>query len=166
MFNINDLVVYGTSGICKITDIVDNAPYLPKGIEKYYVLQQLSIENSVIYVPVESNKIPMRKILTESQARNLLDTLPNIQCLKIENDKHRELEYKNIIKTTDCIKLAGMMKMLYERNKNKSDSGKKVNDTDNKYFKIARQKLFSEIAISLGKSEDEIESYIKKKLSI
>ena len=165
MFDIGETVVYGTSGICEITEISADIPGFPKGEKKYYVLKQLCAENSIIYAPVEGAKIPMRKILTKAQTEALISSFPEIDALILENPKHREVEYRQILKTTDCKLLISLMKTLYERNESKIQNGKKLNDTDEKYFKMVRDKLFSEFSYSLGIQKDQIEDFINEKLN-
>ena len=165
MFDIGETVVYGTSGICEITEISADIHGFPKVEKEYYVLKQLSAENSIIYAPVEGTKIPMRKILTKAQTEALINSFPEIDAFILENPKHREVEYRQILKTTDCKLLISLMKTLYERNESKIQNGKKVNDTDDKYFKMVRDKLFSEFSYSLGIQKDQIEDFINEKLN-
>lgn len=55
MYAVNDTVMYGQSGICKITEICDRK--FGRETLKYYVLRPVYGNNTVIYCPVDSDKV-------------------------------------------------------------------------------------------------------------
>ena len=61
MFNVNDTIMYGSQGVCRILDIREEsfsgAPKL------YYVLEPVYDSNSTIYFSVDSDKISLLKLL-------------------------------------------------------------------------------------------------------
>ena len=73
MYKIGDTVVYGTEGICEVTDIT----LMSFGGDKsqYYILTSISKRQNTIYAPVNNEKIKkrMRSILTSDEARKLID---------------------------------------------------------------------------------------------
>ncbi|MBR2714935.1 MAG: CarD family transcriptional regulator, partial [Ruminococcus sp.] len=58
MFAVGDTVIYGSVGVCKISDITENK--LTGVVRKYYVLKQIDSYESVIYVPVDNEKLTSR----------------------------------------------------------------------------------------------------------
>ncbi len=62
MFKINDIVIYGTEGVCKIADINDKDFMGTK--KRYYVLKPVKNEFSTFFAPTDSEKVlaKMRRI--------------------------------------------------------------------------------------------------------
>lgn len=52
MFKINDVVVYGTQGICKIVDIEEKT--VSKVSKKYFVLKPVNNNDSTIFLPTDN----------------------------------------------------------------------------------------------------------------
>ena len=75
MFQKDDYVFYESGGICKIFDIqfapLDSMP----ADRQYYVLQSVHDHNGVSYVPVDSDKVFLRKLLNREEAQRLMDEI-------------------------------------------------------------------------------------------
>ena len=102
MFEKGEYVVYGTSGVCEVTDIKNMDL---KGIPKdklFYVLTPYNQKSSTLFTPVDSNKTVMRKILTKEEALELIDNMPEVEELYFSNEKIREEKYKECIRSCDC----------------------------------------------------------------
>ncbi len=56
------------------------------------------------------------------------------------------------------------MKTLYPRKVIRVADGKKVNQIEDRYLKIAEDSLYDELAITLQIDRDEVESYISDQL--
>ena len=84
---------------------VGDDPYDMPGVDKdrlYYVMKPKYSSGSKVYTPVDSKKTVIRKILTRRQAKALVEKIPEIETLWIENEKQRELSYKEAIRKYDC----------------------------------------------------------------
>lgn len=57
MFSINDTVLYGANGVCRITDICQKE--FSGVIKDYYILTPLSNETMTIFVPVNNKLSPI-----------------------------------------------------------------------------------------------------------
>lgn len=65
MFKINDFIMYGILGVCKVIDIKKEC--IINNIEKeYYVLSHLYSKDTIIKIPIDNEKVNMRKIITRS----------------------------------------------------------------------------------------------------
>ena len=71
MFKINDYIMYGTTGVCQVSDITKEAIGGFK-LKEYYVLTHIYTNNTIIKVPIDNNKIPMRKIMSKSDISNII----------------------------------------------------------------------------------------------
>lgn len=165
MFEINEYVTHISGGICQILDITPlSIPGADKN-RKYYVLQPIRGNGSKVFVPVD-NDSAMRKIVTEDEALRLIDEIPNIKEMTIDNEKLRETIYREAIKSCDLRNLVSVLKNLYVRRTKRIEEGKKTTATDDKYFKIAEENLYSELAFVLGRDKKEMRECVFGHLSI
>ena len=78
----------------------------------------------------------------------------------MENDKLREEKYKECMRTCECQDWVRIIKTLYARMQKRLAQGKKVTATDERYFRMAEDNLYSELAMALEVPKDEMENYI------
>lgn len=160
MFQMNDYVVYGGSGVCKVAKI---GSLDINGIDKnklYYTLDPIYTKGSLVYTPINNTKVIMRKIITKDEARELIDDIPNIETIWIGDDKKRELVYKESMKKYDCLEWVKIIKTLYLRKQKRIEEGKKITNTDEKYLHKAEDCLYGELAITLEIPKDKMEKII------
>lgn len=161
MFEKGQYIIYGIRGVCEVMDITTiDRPGGPQG-KLYYVLRPYYHQDSKIVTPVDSDKTVIRPLLTREEALELIDRIQDVQEMEVTEDKHREERYKEALKTCDCRVWVSMIKALYLRRKDRIEQGKKMTDLDERYFKTAEENLYSELALSLGMSRDEMVDYIK-----
>ena len=133
------------------------------GVDKereYYILKPLYMSGSTVYVPVDSPKESMRKALRREEAEKLIEAIPEIPLLVIANDKLSEQAYKDCIRTNDCEDLVKLIKTIYTRKQMRIKAGRKVTAVDAKYFHMAEENLYGELAVALNISRKEVEGYI------
>lgn len=160
MFAIGDYVICSNKGVC----VVENITTLNiSGVDKereYYILKPLYMSGSTVYVPVDSPKESMRYVLGREEAQKLIAAIPEIPLLVISNEKLSEQIYRDCIKTNDCKELVKMIKTIYSRKQKRIQAGRKVTAIDAKYFHLAEESLYGELAVSLDMSRDKVEDYI------
>lgn len=163
MFSLDDYVIHTTGGICQIKNI---APLDIPGADKdraYYLLNPIKNRASKVFVPVD-NASAIRPVMTSDEAWKLIDDIPSIEELEVETDKVREAKYKEAIKSCDCRELVKIIKNLQSRRLKRLSEGKKTTATDDKYFKIAEENLFSELAFATGKERTEVYEIVSSKI--
>ena len=60
MYQVNDSVVYGTHGVCEVTAVGRLSMSVADRKKKYYTLRPVYQKDSLVYVPVDHIKLPMR----------------------------------------------------------------------------------------------------------
>ncbi|MBQ8982434.1 MAG: CarD family transcriptional regulator [Lachnospiraceae bacterium] len=162
MFEVGDYIVCGNNGICAIQNIstIDIPDVDPDRL--YYILQPVYTKSSVVYIPVDNDKIVMRKVLTKEQVNELIDHIPQIDAIVEMNDKLREEKFKECMKNHKCEDWIRVIKTLYLRRMERLEKGQKVTATDARYMKAAEDNLYLEFSMALGIDRDEVESYIEK----
>lgn len=106
----------------------------------------------------------MRKVLAHEEAENLIHRIPEIPLITIANDKLLEQEYKNCLKTSSCQDLIRIIKTIYLRKRAREEAGRKETAVDARYFRIAEDHLYGELAVALDMSRENVESYINTSL--
>ena len=162
MFGIGDYVICGNKGVCEVENITTlNISGVDRGRE-YYILKPLYMSGSTVYLPVDSPKESMRKVLRREEAEKLIEAIPEIPLLVITNDKLSEQAYKDCIRTNDCEDLVKLLKTIYTRKQKRIKAGRKVTAVDAKYFHMAEENLYGELAVSLNISRKEVECYLEE----
>ena len=92
MFQINDTVMYGTHGVCKIEDITMKE--FMGSQKEYYVLKPISDFTATLYVPTHNEKLlaRMRRILSKQEVYQLIGMIKAIYLHK----QKRESEGKRL----------------------------------------------------------------------
>lgn len=160
MFQVNDVIVYGKNGICRVEEIGTLSLSKVDRDRLYYTLRPIYQREAVIYVPVDNSKTIMRPVITKEEAQQLIDEIPEIQTVWIVNERERESQYKSALQTCDCRELVKIIKTLYQRKKTRIEDGKKVTVVDERYFKNAEDQLYGELAYVLEIDKNEVSSYI------
>lgn len=160
MFEKGELIIYGNKGICAVSDITTLDMAGAAKDRLYYILMPQNQKDSKIFVPVDSNKTIMRKLISKEEAKQLIESIPEIQEIWVENDKLREEKYKECMRTCECKEWVRIIRTLYVRKQQRIAEGKKVTATDERYFRMAEESLYSELSIALDIPKSEMEKYI------
>lgn len=156
MYKIGEYIVYNKE-VCLIKDI--KTKYI-NDID-YYILSPLDDKSLNIKIPVNNEFI--RKIINKKEALNLIEEIPTIEIIEI-NDKNIESIYKQYINSSDLRDLVKIIKTTYLRNEDRLKSKRKIGEIDDQYFKKAEKLLYDELSISLDKTFDETKEFVLKKV--
>lgn len=164
VFNLGQYVICGNKGVC----VIEQKDTLNiSGINKereYFILKPFYMQNSTVYIPVDSAEASLRPVLTEMEAKKLLKSISQVPLIIIKSEKNLEQEYRTYLKSNCCEDLISIIKTIQHRNIVRSKSGRKETAIDSKYFKVAEENLYGELAVSLGKSRVEVESFVEDEL--
>lgn len=166
MFGKGDFIIYGSTGVCEVMNIVTMKS--PGSLEKreYYELHPLNQGGGKVFCPTGHPKTIMRKILNRQEAEELIDQIPAIEEIWTDNDKMREGIYKECMKSGECQEWVKVIKSLYVRKMDRISQGKKIPALEEKYLKMAEDTLYSELSIPLGIPKEEMEGYITERLKV
>ena len=164
MFNMGTMLVHPTYGVCEVVCIDKISMKNVKDERLFYTLVPLYDKKSKLFIPIESENIGLRPIMTKEDAMKLVQSLPAMDSIDVPNEKVREQLFKEMIRGGDCKELSQIIKTLYMRNKERQAAGKKKMSLDEKYLVIAREQLYGELAVSLGIKKEEVEDYITRSI--
>lgn len=160
MFSVGEFIVYGTTGVCLIEEI---GTLQMSGISQdklYYTMTPLGSQGSKVYVPVDNDKAVIRPVITREEAVALVEEIPSIELLWVEDEKKREDIYKKAYRTCDCREWIKIIKTLYLRKMSRIAEGKKVTVVDGKYLHMAEDRLYTELGLALDMDKEKVIDYI------
>lgn len=130
--------------------------------KKYYILKPVYMAQSTVYVPVDSAEKSLRRAIKRSEAQELIKKIPVVPLLVITNEKLSEQMYRECIRANDCEELVKVIKTIYNRKRKRLQAGRKVTAVDAKYFHIAEESLYGELAVALEMPREEVGTYISE----
>lgn len=154
MFNIGDLIIYSSHGICCIDDICVRQFHGEE--KKFYVLHPIDNPKLTISIPVDSKSVKMLELLHKDQAEEILDSfrMPGKSWIEITNERNQI--FGETVKTGNRKEISKVVNTLMRRKRKIEISGKKLNDKDKQLLNHVQGVLFMELAISLETTYEEI----------
>ena len=152
MLKVGDYVIYQEQ-VCQIKEQKINEF---TNLESF-ILVPVTDSSLKLNVPVNNPNI--KNLMTKEEIENLIALMPSIPLIDIE-DKLLENEYKRLYHSGSKEDLIRINKTTYKRNQNRLNNNKKISEKDNKYFTLAENLLYSEIATVFGISLEEAKEYI------
>jgi len=165
VFEKGEYVVAGNKGVCTVDDITTLNISGVDQERQYYILKPVYVPGSTVYLPVDTAEESMRRVLSREAADELIAEIPEIPVLAITDDKLLEQEYRGCMKSNSCIELVKVIKTIYLRKQTRLAAGRKVTALDTKYFRMAVDTLYGELAISLGVPKEKVEACVMEEIT-
>ena len=165
MFKCLDYVMHPGMGVCKIEEIKKQSIFKNQEREFYVLRPVYENEKTLIYVPIDSEKIKLRKLLTKNDIKNIISTLPGCETVWIENELQRKETFMRTLKSCDHVAIMGIIKVLYEHRLAKQECGKKLYLSDEKLLKEAERLIHQELAFTMEINPDEVANFIADELN-
>ena len=159
MFEKNNVVFHTSAGICQIDDI-RNENFT--GDERlYYVMHPVNHNGrSVIYVPVDAKKSPIRSVLSEKEINQVIIDSKNEDIEWIDNNNLRKASFNEILHSDNISRIIAMIAILHRRKENIMTNGKKMPVVDERIMNDAEKKVHEEFSYVLSIEEEEVPGYI------
>ena len=164
MFQIGDVVVYTTYGICKVENIIDMN--FNGNLTKYYVLVPLSEAKTELTIPVE-NPITiarLHELLSENEITEIIDQIPYLEPFWIMNDNERKKAFSDIIKRGNRKDTLQMLKSVKKHQLSLKDKVRKLHACDEQVMHDAEKLIVDEFSYVLGKEKVEIYNLVNDKI--
>lgn len=162
MFNANQVVLYGSNGVCKITEIT-NKKVGNDSIE-YYVLKPMCSNTSTLFVPTQNEQLvgKMRDVMDADEIYDILKNLKEEDNVWIDNKNDRFLACKEIISHGDGVELVKLIRQLHNHETQQNSKGKKLHIADERFLKEAEKMVCDEFSLVLDIERDEVMPLILK----
>ena len=165
MFELGNVVMHPSAGVCRIADIREE-----KFTEKkrmYYVLNPIEEMNrSTIYVPVDTEKVQLRKLLTKEEIETVIEKATQNEIEWITNPNFRKAEYTELLHSGDLSKVIALIVCLHKQKVKLFADGKKYPANDERILHEAERKIYQEFSHALKIKKEEIPQYIMNKMAI
>ncbi len=163
MYQQNDIVMHPGAGVCKIEDVREEQFTGQK--RQYYVLRPL-YENTAttIFVPTDSQKITLRKLLSKEEIVRMIHTVSLDTSLWVDNPAERKDMFQQLLHEGDHPTLIRLIAELHTRRRETEKAGRKFHAADEKVLQEAEKRIHQEFAHTLELSVEEIAPFIMKEL--
>ena len=166
MYQTGDLILYGSTGVCRVTEIVAKKLSRTEPERMYYVLTPL-YQSGTITTPVDNAKVYIRPVISRQEALELIDSIPGIEAVAYHNPNLQQLEnhYKQAIGSHDCLDLLRVTMSTYQKKKEREEAKLKFGAVDRRYMERAEALLFGELAVALDIARDDVSLFIRERLA-
>lgn len=158
MFKIGDLIVYSGQGICCIDDICEKT--IMGETKEYYVLHPVDSSTLTISILVDNEKVIMLDIIQSDEAEKIIDSFKEKGVDWIEINSQRNVEYSDIVKTGKRSEIAKVVNTLMRKKYITEIKGRKFYEQDTRLLVSVQNILFSEFAMSLNTTYEEIKNKV------
>lgn len=154
-YEIGSYVIYRAEGIC---DIIDIRRESFAGGEKaeYYILSPRNDPNSLLYVPVDNEKLTsmMRPLLSEKEIRELIDELRDERLEWINDSRARNSKFKEILSEGNRREVLVLLNTVREHISMNEANGKRSGTTDTGALSRACKLLRDEFSHAIPLASD------------
>lgn len=159
MFKINDYIVYGSNGVCRVQDIEKMS--LRNQELEYYILSPIYNDKMTIKIPVNNKNVLIRELMSKSEIMGLIQGISRNETIEVEDPRKKIKEYKAIIKEGNAEEIIKVINSIRLEESEKASLGKKLNKTEEEIMLTAWKQLYQEMAVVLEINVDEVEDYIR-----
>lgn len=158
MYRIGDKVVHPMHGAGVIDSIVQRR--VAGKLEDYYLLR-LSVGSMTVMIPTgNTQEIGVRPIVSDEEAKDLLQALENIEVDMTQNWNRRYRENMVRLKSGDLLEVARVVKGLLLR-----EGQRGLSNGERKMLRTAKQILISELVLAQSLPYETVEDKIDTVLS-
>ena len=164
MFRVNELVMYGRTGLCKISKIGKPDFFIDDNDRLYYFLEPI-YQGGIIYAPVDNEKTSIRPVISKAEAYELLTEAVAIEpeLSKCRSLQQQTAYYQSIIDSHDCFDLLKLAKAIYLKGQQASANKKKLGQIDKRFMLKAEDLLYGELAAALSMDKEQVAEIVHAK---
>ncbi len=158
MYEVGAFIFYGTTGVCRVDEIC-HSPFNKEDTREFYVLTPLSrVGNATIYTPVDGSAARIRPLISNDTAREILETGAALGALTVPTDKQRKDTYRAALQSADPREYARLLNTVRIRRSEAQILKRHLPDMDVDFEARAASGLYTELAVVLGRTSEEIAS--------
>ncbi|MBC8571452.1 CarD family transcriptional regulator [Zongyangia hominis] len=165
MYHVNDTILYGSHGVCKITGITKKD--FGRVSDEYYILEPV-YNNFTIYVPMHNDALAekMHRVLTAEEIQAMIRSMPEEDTCWVENENERKERFKDILARGNRREVLQMIKALYLHQREQQDKGKRLHMADERFFHEAEKMLYDEFALVLNITPEQVLPFILEQIKV
>ena len=155
MYKVGERVIYGAQGVCEITDIKESN--LTSVLREYYIISPVGNDKSVIYVPIDNEKLTsrMRKIPSKTELKSIIKASKK-ELLKWDASYIDRNEYfSSIVSDGEISKMLSLYFTLNSKLQEMSAIGKGLKKSDERIYKECSRILARELSYIMDTDIDQ-----------
>ncbi|RGZ96510.1 CarD family transcriptional regulator [Ruminococcus bromii] len=155
MYSIGEIVLYGSNGVCEITEITTKK--IGKDSIEYYVLKPVCSDSSTLFVPTQNEMLVsrMRVVLSSDEIKDILSQKTDNE-IWIDNKAERCEKIKEIISGGDCMKLVELIRRMHFHSKLQLKKCRRLHITDERFLKEAEKMVCDEVSVVLHIDRNDV----------
>lgn len=163
MYQIGELVIYSSHGICRIEDICHKT--ILGETKEYYVLVPIdNKENLTIHAPVEQKENRMKRLLNKDEAIDILQSFHGEGIEWEENANVRYNVFNKIVQQGNRKEIAKVYHTLLKKKLELSKKEKSLHKRDEALLRQIQKILNKELSLALDLPLEEIEKRIDEQI--
>lgn len=165
MYSKNDIVIYSSYGLCKITEI--SKQNFGGVSENYYTLSPVYDEKSTLFVPANNKNLveKMKPVMSKSEIYGLIESISAEDNVWIDDENKRKEKYKEILSGGNRTEIIKMIRSVYQMKVKRQSEGKKLHVADERFFKDAERLINEEFAYVLDIERGKVVEFITEKIA-
>ena len=165
MYQLDDLVMYGVHGVCRIVDRVERT--VDRKRAEYLVLVPQGQPGSQYLVPVGNPNAmaKLRPVIAKAELEALLRSDTIRVDVWTDEENARKRQYRELVNSGDHAALLQMLHTLYLHKQQQEAQGRKFHQCDENFLRDAQRLIGSEFALVLGIEPGQVNQYIMDRMS-
>lgn len=165
MLSTGSYVIYGSNGICRITD--KRQEKLCGTKKEYYVLTPADNPGSMIFVPCDNEELISRikSLLSKEEILALIKSIGENDIAWINDNKKRLEVFSGIVDGGDRSELLKLIKCIYLKRKEFSANNKKLWQADENILKRAEKIINAEFSLVMEIPAENVPMFIESHLT-
>lgn len=161
MYTVGDYLVHPGQGVCQVVDVTS-------GAQAVYQLLPVGKRHAVhISFPV-ANEARLRPVLSQEEARQIIDDYPTIEveCFEARNNSVEEEHYRTEMRQGTCLDSVRIVKTFLARIDELSARNKKPPVAYERILKEARERSNAELAVALECSPEDVPLLFRRSMGV
>lgn len=164
MFAPGELMVYGSTGVCRVVAV---CPAAGAGASRMmYHLKPLYQVGS-IYTPVDNDKVVMRPVISRKEAEAVIAAIPTLRPMVCRAATTQALTrlYQAAFAEHSCLRLLELTLAIEDKRRSAEAHKRRLGMVDQRFMKQAERLLYGELSAALDIPYEEVQPYITRCLS-
>ncbi len=165
MYELNDVLVYGNSGVCRLVDIrkeqFSGTPTM------YYILSPVFNGQSMLYVPIENTALSskLRPVMMKETLHEMMLKAKSNDVSWENDDRLRSEKFQDVLSHGLSEELLSVMKSLVIHKNELKKTIKKLHSADERTLNLCEKIVGEEFAFAFGVDLQDALSHIESELS-
>ena len=157
VFNIGDVILYTTRGVCRIDDkIIKQLGGKDVDFFVLHLLDNQSSQTFYVNLSIEQNLNNLKPLLPKEEIINLINELPFLEPYWIENDNQRKASFAQILRAGDRKESIKMIRSIRHHELTMVNKSRKLHAVDAQAFDEAMNHIVDEFSYVLKEDKKGI----------